>query len=462
MLIGIDVGPAAVTATSIEGDEVRAAVRIPIDESLTGGVGTAVRLLVAEDPRARDVPAVAVSTSRLEEAIVRAEGLASTGCVRLCVAARDSAPPLAGWPAPLADAIGRHAYQCRGGHEFDGTLPDPLDPEEFAAIAAALAADGIRTVAVTAAFSPVNSSAEFAAADLLRERLPGVLVSMSHEIGTIGLLERENATILNAALLPLAERLAAAIAGEVGAAAPRATVYLAQSDGTVMELSYGRRYPVLTLGAGSTSALRGAAILSGRADCLAVDIEPDAAELGLVRAGRPRQVIRTSTIGGVRTNLRGPETIRVPFAAGEPALAHDDDEPSGSGGERVGTGPASRVERAVATLDPYGTQPVVVVGVGHQDLPARPGVIRPPWGEVARAVGTAGTRIGSAVDCIVAGQPMAHARSLERAKLLASQRAVMAGARRETVRIAEIEETPLAYLPGDFVHLRVKATGDIA
>jgi hypothetical protein len=450
VLIGVYVGSSEITAALVDGVKVRAAVAEPAADSLTGGLRDILHRLTASEPAARAARAVSVSTSRFEDAVVRADGLARTACVRLSAFERDTVPPLAGWPMALRDAVGDRVYICRGGHDFDGTQPEPIDPAELAAVADQLAAGNLETVALTAVFSPVNPRAEIEAADLLRERIPTAAVSMSHEIGMIGLLERENATILNAALLPLAQRFADALSAEIGAWNPDTPVFLAQSDGTVTELSYATRYPILTFGAGSASAMRGASILSGRPDCVAVNLEFETAELGLARAESAYQVRRTSTIGGVRTNLPGAETIRISVRASAVAL-------DGAAASDDGDGLA----RAIAAIDPDGVLPVVLVGSGARAASLPAGALRPIMGEVARAVGTAGTRIGVAVDCVVARQPLAQARSLERATTLALERAIMAGAAPPTVRIAEISEAPLAYLPGDFVHVRVKATGDI-
>ena len=58
---------------------------------------------------------------------------------------------------------------------------------------------GIRSVAIAAVFSPLNAACEDEAAAILREECPDVAVTLSHRLGRIGLLERENATLLNAA-----------------------------------------------------------------------------------------------------------------------------------------------------------------------------------------------------------------------------------------------------------------------
>src|SRR5260370_9340427 len=69
---------------------------------------------------------------------------------------------------------------------------------------------GLRSVAVSSIFSPLDPSCEVAARDILQELCPGVAVTLSHDLGRIGLLERENAALLNAVLHDLAvETLAA-------------------------------------------------------------------------------------------------------------------------------------------------------------------------------------------------------------------------------------------------------------
>ena len=58
-------------------------------------------------------------------------------------------------------------------------------------------------------FAPVSPRHELAAAEIVKRELGEVHVSLSHEIGSIGLLERENATILNGALVGVARDVAA-------------------------------------------------------------------------------------------------------------------------------------------------------------------------------------------------------------------------------------------------------------
>lgn len=59
-------------------------------------------------------------------------------------------------------------------------------------------------------------------------------VCLSHQIGQLGLLERENAAILNAALLPLARRVVAQCEQAVRDAGVQGPLYFTANDGTLL------------------------------------------------------------------------------------------------------------------------------------------------------------------------------------------------------------------------------------
>ena len=93
-----------------------------------------------------------------------------------------------------------------GGHEFDGRPLVPFDARGMRAAARRIRDAGIRSVAIAAVFSPLNASCEEEAAAIVREECPDVAVTLSHRLGRIGLLERENAALLNACLIELARK----------------------------------------------------------------------------------------------------------------------------------------------------------------------------------------------------------------------------------------------------------------
>ena len=164
-------------------------------------------------------------------------------------------------------------------------------------------------VAVSGVFSPVLSDQETRVEELVREILGDIPVSLSHEIGSLGLLERENACVLNAALVGVAARVTAGLTDAMSANGITAEAYIAQNDGTLMSLDYVRRYPILTIGSGPTNSMRGASYLTGVADALVVDVGGTSTDIGILSSGFPRESSTAVEIGGVRTNFRMPDLV---------------------------------------------------------------------------------------------------------------------------------------------------------
>src|SRR5256885_9651240 len=100
-------------------------------------------------------------------------------------------------PEDLAAIVRGDAVMCEGGHEFDGRPIVPFDTTGMRAAARRIRAAGLTSVGVTSVFSPLNPSCEDEAAAILQAECPDVAVTRSHQLGRIGLLERENATLLN-------------------------------------------------------------------------------------------------------------------------------------------------------------------------------------------------------------------------------------------------------------------------
>jgi N-methylhydantoinase A/oxoprolinase/acetone carboxylase beta subunit len=128
------------------------------------------------------------------------------------------------------------------------------------------------------------------------------------------------------------------------------------------------------------------------------------------------------------------------------------------------------IERTVAeTVDRMKTSagdiPVVVVGGGsvllRDALPGASELVKPDHFAVANAIGAAIAQVGGEVDRVAAMEGRARQDVLDEARAEAVEKAVAAGARRGSVEIVEVEEIPLAYVPGNAVRVRVKAVGDL-
>jgi N-methylhydantoinase A/oxoprolinase/acetone carboxylase beta subunit len=393
---------------------------------------------------------------------------------------------------------------CHGGHEFDGRLISAVDREEMKQAAADFAAKGISTVAISSVFSPVNSEAEVEAAAILSEELPGTAISLSHEIGRIGLLERENATIMNACLRELAAQIVAAFHAALAELGVDAPIYLSQNDGTLMAVDYAERYPVATFASGPTNSMRGAAFLSGLADCAVIDIGGTTSDVGILQHGFPREAAVAVEIGGVRTNFRMPDVLSLGIGGGShvdgaevgpqsvgyeltsralvfggdvltatdlavaAGLADigDRDRVAGLEAEpalaRIEEGIAETVDRMKTSPDPI---PVVVVGGGsillRDTLPGASELVKPEHFAVANAIGAAIAQVGGEVDKVVALEGTTRVAAIEEAKAEAVEKAVAAGAERDSVRVVDVEDVPIAYLAGDATRIRAKAIGDL-
>jgi N-methylhydantoinase A/oxoprolinase/acetone carboxylase beta subunit len=511
MRIGVDVGGTNTDAVVMDGRKVLAEVKTPTTADVTTGIVAALRTLSEQGSvRADEVQAVMIGTTHFTNAVVEAKRLMPTAAIRLGLPATQALPPMVDWPERLREALGHNVYLCHGGYEFDGREISPLEPDELRRVAGDIAEKGVRSIAISSVFSPVNAELEQRAAEIFGEELPESAISLSHEIGRIGLLERENATIMNACLRDLAVRIVhafhAALA-EFGVAAP---VYLAQNDGTLMSVDYAERYPVATFASGPTNSMRGAAFLSGLHDCAVVDIGGTTSDVGVLQHGFPREASIAVEIGEVRTNFRmpdvlslglgggslvrengelevGPESVGYELASraiafgGETLTATDLAVAAGLAeiGERgrvryledgIAEGGLAVVARRIAeAVDRMKTSPdpipVVVVGGGsillRDHLPGASELVKPEHFAVANAIGAAIAQVGGEVDRIFSLDRLSREQALEQAKQEATEKAVEAGASEESVHIVDVEEVPLAYLPSNATRIRVKAVGEL-
>jgi N-methylhydantoinase A/oxoprolinase/acetone carboxylase beta subunit len=511
MRIGIDVGGTNTDAVLMSGREVIAETKTPTTPDVTAGIENALAGLVEEARFApAEVQGVMIGTTHFVNAIVEARRLMPTAAVRLGLPATKALPPMVDWPDRLRDALGNHVFLCHGGHEFDGREIAPLDEVQMKDVGRQIGDLGLRSIAISSVFSPVNGEFEQRAADILEAEVPDAAISLSHEIGRMGLLERENATIMNACLRDLAEAIVNAFASALAAFGIRAPVYLSQNDGTLMDVEFAAKYPVATFASGPTNSMRGAAFLSGLFDCAVVDIGGTTSDVGVLHKGFPREASTAVEISGIRTNFRmpdvysfglgggslvrldgelslGPESVGyeltsrsrvfggdeltatdIAVAAGLADLGDRDGAPNRQ--ERIVKEGVALMERLVSeAVDRMRTSadpiPAVIVGGGSilvgDRLAAASEVVKPDHFAVANAIGAAIAQVGGEVERVFSLDQMSRDTALSQAKSEAVAMAVDAGADEDTVEIVDIDEVPLSYLPSNATRIRVKAVGDL-
>jgi N-methylhydantoinase A/oxoprolinase/acetone carboxylase beta subunit len=478
---------------------------------VTGGV-TAALDAVLGDPGVDvlRVTHVMLGTTHATNAVLERRKLQHVAVLRLAAPASTAIRPLLAWPQDLRAAVSAGEAIVGGGVEVDGRELGPLDEDAIRRFLAERA-DRLDGVAITGMFAPASPDQELRARQLAAEELGGdIHVSLSHEVGSLGLIERENATVLNAALVAVAREVATALEAALAAHALDPTVLFAQNDGTLMGLDYAIRNPVLTIGSGPANSLRGAAFLSGVSDALVVDVGGTSTDIGALVAGFPRESSAAVEIGGIRTNFRMPDIVAIAVGGGtvvagagdevrvgpqsvgyalpERALVFGGDVPTltdaavAAGRALVGNHPprgapggpdlaralSGAEDLIAAAVDRAKTQraalPLVAVGGGSflvpDEVPGVSEVVRPDHHDVANAIGAAIAQVGGRWEEVVRidrDREQVIGEACERAR----RRAIAAGADADRVEIVELEEIPLAYHTEPSVRLRVKAVGPL-
>lgn len=509
--LGIDVGGTNTDAVILdEENRLLAKTKTPVTADVITGIGRVVEQVLKDAAINPDeVTHAMLGTTQVTNAIIQRRDLSRVGILRLGAPATEAIPPLEAWPDDLKREVQGPWSILPGGVEYDGRPITPFDGE-LVRQAVRGARDEAQAFAVTSVFSPVRDGDERRAAEIIGEEMASdVPVSLSAEIGSIGLLERENATVLNAAAATLARRVAGAFERALQQRGIHAHLFLAQNDGTLMSLDYAMRYPILTIACGPTNSIRGAAFLTEMADAMVIDIGGTSSDVGVLVTGFPRESGIAVEIGGVRTNFRMPDLISIGLGGGS-IVRWDDTGNVRVGPDSVGhriieealifggntvtmtdvavalgladigdrskvTIPPEIVERAYAeavsmvesAVDRMKTHsgevPLIAVGGGSILLPEKLAgvsqVFKPDHFEVANAIGAAIAQVSGEVDRVFALENQTREQALQEAQQGAFNQAIQAGADPESLDLIELEELPLAYLPGNAVRIKAKAAG---
>jgi len=506
--IGIDVGGTNTDAVLLEDGHVLHAVKTPTTENVTGGIVAALGKLTSHPGVARGtIDGVVIGTTHFVNAIVQGRDLSRVAAIRIGLPASASLPPFCDWPEDLAQLVRGEIFMLEGGHEYDGREFMPFDEAGMRAAARRIRDSGLRSVAVAASFSPLDPSHEERARAIITEACPEAHVTLSHELGRIGLLERENAALLNAALVDLARVTIAGFRDAIAASHIDAPLFITQNDGTVMSAEMAMALPVMSFASGATNSMRGAAFLSGVQDAMVVDVGGTSSDVGQLRRGFPREANSVVEIGEVRTLFRMPDLFSIGLGGGsivtenpvsvgpqsvgyrltEEALvfggktltATDAAVAAGIveiGDAKKAAGVPRDVARAVLdaakakledAIDRMKTEagdvPLIAVGGGSFLVPDQLAgvseVIRVEHGDCANAVGAAIAQISGETDQVY--REMSRDDAIAAAEAQAVARAVAAGADRATLQTVDVEDMPLAYLPGNALRVRVRVAGEM-
>jgi N-methylhydantoinase A/oxoprolinase/acetone carboxylase beta subunit len=513
--LGVDVGGTNTDAVLIDENlHVAAEIKLPTSEDIHSGILAAIKgVLDTSGIDRKLIKKAMLGTTQCTNAIVERKRLTRIGVLRIGAPATTGIRPMVDWADDLA-AITGETEIIGGGFEYNGKELASFDKDAARSFFERCKTRGFKSVAISQLFSVVRDDHEQEAARICQEVMgDGVYVSLSGKIGSMGLIERENATILNAALYEVAYNFTEGFVSSLAEqGVTEADIYFSQNDGTLMSKEQARRYPILTIACGPTNSIRGASYLSHISNAVVIDIGGTTTDFGILQNGFPRESSVAVTIGGVRTNFRMPDVISIGLGGGSIVREKDGEVSIGPdsvgyqitekalvfGGDvltatdiavRMGLAsvgdPAKAAsidkgfaERAFAKivemvadhLDSMKTSSedvdVVLVGGGSILLPSHIGgakhLYRPDHFAVANAIGSAISKVSGSYEKLVSYDQIPREQALAAAKTEAIELAVQAGARRETVEIIDMEDVPLQYHVGNTCRVKVKAAGELS
>lgn len=509
--IGVDVGGTNTDAVILDDElKILAKYKSSTTPDVVGGISAAIdAVLTASRLDAGSVGRVMLGTTHATNAVLERKGLGRVAAIRIGGPATKSVPPLATWPDDLRAVVSAGEVIIDGGFEFDGSEQVPFDSDGLAEFLSSLE-EVPDAFAVTSIFATVSDAHEQLAAEMISEAFPGASISQSAAIGSLGVLERENACALNASLMSVAHSIVNGLKEATKSLGIEAITYFAQNDGTLMAMDRVLQFPVLTIGSGPANSMRGAAHLSGLTEAIVVDVGGTSTDIGVLAAGFPRESAIPVEIGGVRTNFRMPDLLALALGGGTLVDAADGDVRIGpeSVGHRLETealcfGGQSLTLSDIANLNgraSFGTasvdgvpaettdlvtkaidvmfedgidrmklsrqpQPVVAVGGGSMLVPLELAgvseVVRPEHHDVANAVGAAIASVSAEIDKLFSIDGDTRESTIEAAKADAIGAAIGLGADPAATEVISLEELTMAYMTDNIVRLRIKAAGPL-
>jgi N-methylhydantoinase A len=185
--------------------------------------------------------------------------------------------------------------------DANGNVIKPLDENQAREAIRKLKSDNIEAIAVCTLFATVNPAHERRLQEIVREELPGVFISVSHEISpNVGEYARMSTTAANAALGPLAGRYLTKLEETLRDAGMRVPVLMMTCAGGVLPTSILNDRPAFALFSGPAGGVMGSRTTGeqiGLRNVLTTDIGGTSFDVGVIVEGRP--IMRSEiSVGG--------------------------------------------------------------------------------------------------------------------------------------------------------------------
>jgi N-methylhydantoinase A len=174
--------------------------------------------------------------------------------------------------------------------DASGAVVRPLDEASLERVVQGVRASRVAAVAVCLLHAYANPAHERAVADRLRNELPKIAVSASHEISQLWReYERASTTVLNAYTQPAVDTYLGELTTLLDRDGFAGRLHLVTSSGGLTDAHDARGHPVTLVESGPVAGVAGAARLGaglGESNVLALDVGGTTAKAAAVREGR--------------------------------------------------------------------------------------------------------------------------------------------------------------------------------
>lgn len=509
-IIGMDIGGTNTDAVLVDDQNtIICAVKITTTNDISIGFSIALNDLIEQSAIApNQVRGIFLGTTHATNAILQKKDLFRVGVIRIAGQRPETLPVAFAWPQDLKDTVIGGVETVSGGLECHGGHLSSICREEIYKAISRLLEKKVNSIAVVGVFSPLNGTQEKLVSGLVKEVAGAHFpISLSHEIGGIGFIERENSTILNASLKQVMQQGFCSLQAACHSLKLTCPLMITQNDGSLIEVQRAIDYPILTISAGPTNSFIGGARLAGLENAVVVDIGGTSTDVGLVRNGFPIRSLNKSNIGGVSLNFPMPDVLSVALGGGSIIRLHSNGPLIGptsiaksltsqalsfggndltltdialvmghieikeSQSERVsissiqGAAIFGQVKEKISELivkirGEYQDLPIVFVGGGSALLPPcffQKTYQIPSFFNVANAYGAALSEISGTVDSIVSLQNREEI--LNSLYEQAKQKAIDQGVITDTLRLVDQQIIPYSYVPNQMARVIVRYCG---
>ncbi|HEX5201058.1 MAG TPA: hydantoinase/oxoprolinase family protein [Actinoplanes sp.] len=298
-------------------------------EAILTGVAKA---CAAAGIRPADITRVMHGTTVATNAVLEGKGarvalLVTSGYRQVLQIARSLVPGgLAGWivwpkPEPLVDL--RDTIEVRERIGADGSVVAALDEEALRSGLRVLAGRGIEAVTVALLNAYANDAHERRVAEIVREVLPGLPISLSSVVlPEIREYERTMSAVVNAYVSPVVSRYLTNLAANLRERGAEGDLLVLRSDGGLASITQAAEAPVNLLISGPAGGVTGAlwaARLAGHGNLLTLDMGGTSTDVALIEDFAPR-IRRETEVGHL--SVRAPSVDVRTVGAGGGSIAH--------------------------------------------------------------------------------------------------------------------------------------------